>query len=197
MFPCSSLSWGKLVPYMRWGQGAVRGWTRGVTLVVCSPLWLCCVQGACAILCYFSWPPAFAPSSSEVAVGLWAFCILLFIICPNHVCMTSLVLFSFFVFCCSRETFVQGQSLQKSVSGLRSQPVSQGTPYLTLKPCSLSSFALFQPLGLSSAVCLPFFFCRASACAAGRIMTPQRRPSINFQNLWMCRTPWQKEAVKF
>ena len=47
--------------------------------------------------------PAFAPSTSEVAVGFWPFCILLFIIFPNCACMQlSLVPYSFFIFCCSR-----------------------------------------------------------------------------------------------
>ena len=65
----------------------------------------------------------------------WSSCILLSIICPNYVCRTFLVLYSFFVFCCSRETSVQGQALQKSFSGPSSQPISQGTPCLTLEPC--------------------------------------------------------------
>ena len=43
--------------------------------------------------------PAFAPSTSEVAVRFRPFCILLFIICMQ----LFLVPCSFFVFCCSRE----------------------------------------------------------------------------------------------
>ena len=43
--------------------------------------------------------PAFDPSSSEMAVGLWCFCILLFVIA--FACV-QLVPYDFFVFCCSR-----------------------------------------------------------------------------------------------
>ena len=153
---------------------------RGDSGGLLTPLVVLCAGGMCNIL-VFLLTPCFC--SQLFRSGSWAFCILLSIIYPNYVSRTFLVLFSFFVFCCSRETFVQGQSLQKSVSGLRSQPVSQGTPCLTLKACPLSSFVLFQPHGLSSALCLPFFFCRAFACAVGRIMTPQRCTSINSQNL--------------
>lgn len=45
--------------------------------------------------------PVFAPSTSEVAVGFWSFCILLFLMCLNCTCtQLFLVSFSFFVFCC-------------------------------------------------------------------------------------------------
>ena len=47
--------------------------------------------------------PAFAPGTSEVAVGLWPFCILLFTIAPTaHVVQLFLVPYSFFVLCCLR-----------------------------------------------------------------------------------------------
>ena len=48
--------------------------------------------------------PAFAPHSSEVAVGFfWSFCILLSIICPNCARLQLfLVPYSFFAFCCLR-----------------------------------------------------------------------------------------------
>ena len=45
--------------------------------------------------------PAFAPGSSEMAVGLWCFCILLFVIAFPCV-QLCLVPYNFFVFCCSR-----------------------------------------------------------------------------------------------
>ena len=156
---------------------------RGDSGGLLTPLVALCAGGMCNILVFLLTPCFCSQLFRSGSWAFWAFCILLSIIYPNYVSMTFLVLFSFFVFCCSRETFVQGQSLQKSVSGLRSQPVSQGTPCLTLKACPLSSFVLFQPHGLSSALCLPFFFCRAFACAVGRIMTPQRCTSINSQNL--------------
>ena len=60
------------------------------------------VQEACTVLCFFSQPLVFAPSSSEVAVRLlWSFCILLSTVCPNCECsQLFLVSYSFFVFCC-------------------------------------------------------------------------------------------------
>ena len=50
--------------------------------------------------------PAFAPSSSEVAVELfWSFCILLSVICPSCPCtQLFLVPYSLFVFCCWRRS---------------------------------------------------------------------------------------------
>ena len=60
------------------------------------------VQEACTVLCFFSQPLVFAPSSSEVAVRLFgSFCILLSTVCPNCECsQLFLVSYSFFVFCC-------------------------------------------------------------------------------------------------
>lgn len=53
-----------------------------------------------------------APGTSEVAVGFWPFCILLFEICPNCTCLQLfLVPHSFFV-SAAQETFVQVQALQ-------------------------------------------------------------------------------------
>ena len=54
-----------------------------------------CVGAACRD---HAQDPAFASSTSEVAVGFWPFCSLLFIICPNCTCtQLLLVLCSFFV----------------------------------------------------------------------------------------------------
>lgn len=62
--------------------------------------------------------PAFAPGSSEVALGLWPFCILLFSLCLNCPCVwLFLVLYSFFIFCC------WGRHLSRSKCR-RSKPVS-------------------------------------------------------------------------
>ena len=45
--------------------------------------------------------PAFAPGTSEMAVGSWPFCILLFLIAPTaHALQLFLAPCSFFVFCC-------------------------------------------------------------------------------------------------
>ena len=67
------------------------GQAQGVAWVVCPPLCWCCVQRSCA-------GPCFDSSTSEVAVGFWPFCSLLFIICPNCACMQLLsVPCSFFV----------------------------------------------------------------------------------------------------
>ena len=70
--------------FLIWGEG--RGVSRdqagGVALVACPPLRWWCVQGACAVPCISSQPPAFAPGSSKAAVGffrLFVFC------CPEFV----------------------------------------------------------------------------------------------------------------
>lgn len=39
--------------------------------VVCPPLWGCCMQGGVGITLLLLQHPAFAPSSSEVAVGFF------------------------------------------------------------------------------------------------------------------------------
>ena len=63
--------------------------------------------------------PAFAPRSSEVAVGISG----LFVSCPEfaptaHECTQLLLVpYSFFVFCCSRGPSVQVQALQQRVPG--------------------------------------------------------------------------------
>ena len=62
----------------------------------------CCGGAACGDHAQF---PAFAPGTSEMSVGLWPFCILLFIIAPTtHVC-------SYFQFLCVLllQMFVQVQ----------------------------------------------------------------------------------------
>ena len=69
--------------------------------------------------------PAFAPSSSEVAVG---FLIFLYLVVHNlpQLCMHAAI-FSPFQFLCIfllEEMFVQVQALQQRVPGHRSQPVS-------------------------------------------------------------------------
>ena len=67
--------------------------------------------------------PAFAPSTSEMAVGFWLFCILLFIICANCLCMIILVPYSFLVFCYWRRLYL-GDFVWYRVPGSRSWPVS-------------------------------------------------------------------------
>ena len=57
--------------------------------------------------------PAFALGTAEVAVGFWAFCIFLFIICPTCVWVQIfLVPPSFFVFYCLRTHLFLPQVLQ-------------------------------------------------------------------------------------
>ena len=87
--------------------------------MVCPPLWWCCVQGACAGPCFFSQPPAFAPSSSEVALGLfWFLFILLSRICPDWACtQLFLVPYKFLCILLLEEMFVQVQALQQKVPG--------------------------------------------------------------------------------
>ena len=94
----------------------------------CPPLRWCFVLRALSVPCFCSRPPAFAPGSSEVAVGLfWSFCILLSIICPSCTCTKLfLVPYSFFVFCCLRRRLSRCKHCSKvsRVPGPRSQPVS-------------------------------------------------------------------------
>lgn len=62
--------------------------------MVCPPL------GDTVCKCHVQFP---VPDTSEVEVGFWPFCILLFIICPNCSCMwLILVPYSFCVFYRSR-----------------------------------------------------------------------------------------------
>ena len=98
--PAHSLRRGRLVPYRGWGEGRVQesGQRSGLGGLP-TPL-VVVLQGACIV-------PAFALSSSEVAVGLlrfWGFFyILLPIVCSIFSCtQLFLVPYSFFVFCCSR-----------------------------------------------------------------------------------------------
>lgn len=89
--------------------------------------------------------PAFAPGSSGVALSLWPFCILLFTMCLNCPCMwLSLVLYSFFAFCC------WGRHLSRSKCrrpnrGSQVQPVSV---VLSLSPWSTRGL-------LGSSFCVP------------------------------------------
>ena len=72
----------------------------GVGLERCPPLWWCWTPGPCTVPCYCSWPPSFAPGSSEVVMGFWSLGILLFRICPNCTCtQLFFVPYRFFVFC--------------------------------------------------------------------------------------------------
>lgn len=79
------------------------------------------VQESCTVLCFFSQPLAFAPSSSEVAVRLfWSFCILC-TVCPNCECsQLFLVSYSLFVFCCLRRLLSKCKDCSK---GSKSQLV--------------------------------------------------------------------------
>ena len=78
---------------MSWVLRRVGGVGGGVW-VVCTPPWCCCVYRFCGVPCF---------CTSRVAVGLWLFCVFLFVICPNCSLMQLfLVSYSFFVFCCSR-----------------------------------------------------------------------------------------------
>ena len=70
--------------------------------------------------------PAFAPDSSEVAVGFfWSLCILS-IICPNSACMQLfLIHYSFFVVCCLRRHLSRCQHCSKG-SQVPGPSLSQG-----------------------------------------------------------------------
>ena len=76
--------------------------------MVCPPLWWWCVPGACAVPCFCSQHPVFAPSSSEVAVGFFLFVCLVFLYLVvqdlPQLCVHTVIFspYGFFVFCCSR-----------------------------------------------------------------------------------------------
>ena len=105
----------------------------------CSPLWWRCVQGACAVPCFCSRHPVFAPGSSKVAVawvlgGFFG----LFVsfgsrICPNCACtQLFLVPYSFFVFCSLRRGVSRCNVCSIVAKGLRSQQKVSG-PSLSQK----------------------------------------------------------------
>ena len=74
-----------------------------------------------AVCSYHAQYPAFAPSTSEVAVTFWPFYILLFIL------YFIVILFSPLSFLCIlllEEMCVQVQELQQTVPGPRAQPIS-------------------------------------------------------------------------
>ena len=67
--------------------------------------------------------PAFIPGTSEVAVGLWPFCILLFIICPICVCM-QLFLVPYSLYSVARGDVCLDANASTLVdTGPRSQPI--------------------------------------------------------------------------
>ena len=113
-FPCLLTLW-----FLFWGEsrGLSRGQAEEVAQVVCSPLWQCCVQGSCTVPRFCSQHPAFAPGSSEVAVGFcffFVFFMLLYIICPNCACtQLFLVPYSFLTFCCLRRHLSRCQHCNK------------------------------------------------------------------------------------
>ena len=115
------LIWGEARGGSRGGAGGVT-WARPFGSVVC--------RGHAQY-------PAFAPSSSEMAVGFcWSFCILS-IICPNCTCTQVLFFFSPLEFLCIlllEETFVQVQALQQRRPGPRFLPVSPGPFPVCSKP---------------------------------------------------------------
>lgn len=99
-----SLKWGE-------GRGGSRGWARGAAWMACPPCWWCTLF---LLLAPKKWQ-----------LGVWSFCILLFVICPNWACMQLLAVtfgpFSFFVFCCSEEAFVRCKHCNQRS---QAQPVS-------------------------------------------------------------------------
>ena len=117
--------------FLMWGEGrgVSRGRAGGVAWVFFSPLRWCFVQGACAVPCFCSWPPAFAPGSSKGAVGFFGL-FLSFVqnlpqhahSCPNMQCCPNMhtVIFSPIQFLCIlllEERCVQGQALQHCSKG--------------------------------------------------------------------------------
>ena len=71
-----SLSRGELVPQKGEGRGRSGGQAGGWLRWSAHPL-------GGAVCRDHVQDPAFAPGTSEVTIGFWPFCILLFIICPN------------------------------------------------------------------------------------------------------------------
>ena len=55
---------------------------------------------------------AFAPGTSEVAAGVWLFCILLFIVCPNGAFMFIFSSLQFLCILLLEETFAEVAALQ-------------------------------------------------------------------------------------
>lgn len=108
--------------FLTWGEdrGGLVVWATGVTYVVCPPSCRCHVPRSCTV-------PCFAPSSSEMAVGLWCFYVLLFEIAFARV-QLYLVPYGFFV---AQRDICLGAN--PPIKGPGSQPVS--SPFAC---CSLS-----------------------------------------------------------
>ena len=68
--------------------------------------------------------PAFAPGTSEVAVGLWPFCILLFIFCPSSACVRLFLVLLVSLYDIAGGDVCPGASTAAKGPGPRSQPVS-------------------------------------------------------------------------
>ena len=84
--------------FLKWAEWGLGGWLwpeEGLR-------WSAHLLGGAAYRVHGQYP-AFALDTSEVAVELGSFCILLFIICPNFACIQLFLFpYSFFAFCCWR-----------------------------------------------------------------------------------------------
>ena len=120
---------GGVSTFLTWGQGGGlthvgsgwgpdRGLAGGVAQVVCPPLWWWCVQGACAIPCFCSWPLLLLWALQKWQLGFLVSLYLSCRICPNCPCSA--------VF--SSRWFFAGVEVRPGVGtvakGARSQPIS-------------------------------------------------------------------------
>ena len=86
--------------------------------MVYLPSWWCCVQGSCP-------DPAWAPSTSEMDVDLWPFCIL-FIVAPTEHVSSYFEPLIVSLYAVAGGDVCPGVSASARLQGRRSQPVSQG-----------------------------------------------------------------------
>ena len=100
------------------GRGMSRGWAGGVAWVVCPPLRLRCVQGACPV-------PCFCSGSSKVAFWIFGLFVSFVQNWPQlHIHAFILAPYSFFVFCCLKRGVSRCKHCSPLAKGSRSQSVS-------------------------------------------------------------------------
>ena len=107
--PCFLTGQGSGCAGTLWGEGRAvsRNQARGITWVVCLPIWWWCVHGVCSVRCFCS-------QLFRVAVGFLVFVCLVSIICPKCT-RTQLFLVPYSLLL--EETFVQVQVLGQRAPG--------------------------------------------------------------------------------
>ena len=134
---------GGVSTFLTWGQGGGlthvgsgwgpdRGLAGGVAQVVCPPLWWWCVQGACAIPCFCSWPLLLLWALQKWQLGFLVSLYLLSRICPNCAACSQFQSHIVSLYFVAQERFVQVQVLQQRVPDPSLSPGDDGRVLLCL-----------------------------------------------------------------